>query len=65
MGKFNSLPHILAHDAFAEGSAPLVVESPGLSSFSPRDLGGWLRLRGDLTGEGPSSKVLIYVALKE
>ena len=38
LSKYNPLPYILAHDAFAEGSAPLVVESPGLSSFSLRDL---------------------------
>jgi hypothetical protein len=48
-----------------EGTMPLVVEEVGLYSFALRDFGGWLRLRGALTGVQPRFKVLIYLALKE
>jgi hypothetical protein len=47
-----------------EGRPGLVVHSPGLYSFSLRDFGGWLRLRGEVRGETASYKVIISLALK-
>ena len=47
-----------------EGRPPLVVQGPGLYSFPLRDFGGWLRLRGEVRGEGASFKVVISLALK-
>jgi hypothetical protein len=48
-----------------EGSAPLLIEDAGLYSTALRDFGGWLRLRGVLTGVESRFRVLIYLALKE
>jgi hypothetical protein len=48
-----------------EGRDPLVIRKPGLYSFPLREFGGWLRLRGDLTGADAKAKVLIYLVLKE
>lgn len=48
-----------------EGREPLRITSPGLYSFPLRDFGHWLRLRGELTGDGAQVKVMIHLALKE
>jgi hypothetical protein len=48
-----------------EGSEPLLIEAPGLYSFSLREYGQWLRLRGDLQGTEPLIKAMIYLSLKE
>ena len=47
-----------------EGSDPLKMTATGLSSIALEDFGHWLRLDGKLSGENPSVKVLIYLALK-
>lgn len=47
-----------------EGSQPLVVKNPGLYSFPLRDFGNWLRLRGAVSGELASFKVIITLTLK-
>jgi hypothetical protein len=47
-----------------EGSAPLPIGKPGLHSFPLRDFGGWLRLRGELSGDQAKTKVMIYLVLK-
>ena len=48
-----------------EGRSPLVISKPGLSSFSLRDFGNWLRLRAEVGGANPSIKIMVYLALKE
>jgi hypothetical protein len=48
-----------------EGGAPLVISRPGLSSFSLRNFGNWLRLRAEVHGVNPSIKIMVYLALKE
>jgi len=48
-----------------EGREERVLRAPGLWSFALRDFGQWLRLRCRVTGQEPSVKVLIYLALKE
>jgi hypothetical protein len=47
-----------------EGTPPLRFSEPGLASFPLRDFGHWLRLRAELSGQGVTAKVLIYLALK-
>ena len=47
-----------------EGSQPLVIKTPGLYSFPLRDFGNWLCLRGAVSGESASFKVIISLALK-
>jgi hypothetical protein len=47
----------------------LRLERPGLVSRPAREFGGWLRLKGVVTGangstEGVSAKVLVYLVLK-
>jgi hypothetical protein len=47
----------------------LRLEQPGLVSRPAREFGGWLRLKGAVTGangstDGVSAKVLIYLVLK-
>ncbi|MEK7407402.1 MAG: hypothetical protein AAB225_20185 [Acidobacteriota bacterium] len=41
------------------------MSAEGLYSLALRDFGQWLRLKARLTGNQPSVKVLIYLALKE
>jgi hypothetical protein len=48
-----------------EGREELVIRAPGLHSLALREFGSWLRLRCRVSGQGPSVKVLIYLALKE
>jgi hypothetical protein len=48
-----------------EGSPSLVMRETGLYSLKLREFGQWLRLRCELRGAGPRTKVLIYLALKE
>ena len=48
-----------------EGSPPLETDRLGLGSLALRNFGSWLRLRGELAGQGGSVRVLIYLALKE
>lgn len=48
-----------------EGTPPLTVREPGLRSFPLRDFGQWLRLDAALSGDAPSVKLLVYLALKE
>ena len=48
-----------------EGSQPLIIGETGLCSLKLREFGQWLRLRCELRGAGPRTKVLIYLALKE
>jgi hypothetical protein len=45
------------------------LDEPGMVSWPVREFGGWLRLKGSVTGdngagEGGEAKVLIYLALK-
>lgn len=47
-----------------EGHNGVHITAPGLYSFPLRDFGNWLRLKGEFSGTG-STKVLIYLALKE
>ncbi len=43
----------------------LTISGTGLAHLPLRNFGAWLRLRGELGGENPSAKVLIYLSLKE
>lgn len=47
-----------------EGSPPLIIQNTGLYSLPLRDFGNWLRLRGVVSGESASFKVIISLALK-
>ena len=47
-----------------EGLAPLVFAATGLQSLPLTNFGGWLRLQATFTGDHPSAKFLIYLALK-
>jgi hypothetical protein len=47
------------------GPEALRVSQPGLYSFPLRDFGHWLRLKAVLTGDSPSVKLMIQLALKE
>jgi hypothetical protein len=47
-----------------EGGPGLVACAPGLYTFSLRDFGAWLRLRGRVSGKSASFKLIIYLALK-
>lgn len=47
-----------------EGSAGLIACGPGLYTFSMRDFGAWLRLRGRVSGQSASFRLIIYLALK-
>ena len=49
--------------------AQVTLRGPGLMSWPVREFGGWLRLKGVVTGdsdstEGVGAKVLIYLVLK-
>lgn len=44
-----------------DGSSTVSLLGPGLVSWPVREFGGWLRLRGTVSGE---AKVMIYLALK-
>lgn len=48
-----------------EGSPPLLIHEEGVYSFVLSQFGNWLRLRGELSGENPQVKTIIYLALKE
>jgi hypothetical protein len=48
-----------------EGSGPLVIKDNELYSFSLREFGHWLRLRGNLEGREVECKLIIYLTLKE
>ena len=48
----------------AEGTAPLVIQAPGLYSVPLSGFGHWLRLRGAFAGLGDRAKVLVYLSLK-
>ncbi|MEK7404189.1 MAG: hypothetical protein AAB225_03700 [Acidobacteriota bacterium] len=48
-----------------EGREPILMSAEGLYSLALRGFGQWLRLKARLTGNQPSVKVLIYLALKE
>ena len=45
--------------------AALTVAGEGLYTLPVRNFGGWLRLRGKVTGKDASFKVIIYIVLKE
>jgi hypothetical protein len=45
--------------------AVLTAEGEGLYTLPVRNFGGWLRLRGKVTGDDASFKVIIYLVLKE
>jgi len=45
--------------------AALTVAGEGLYTLPVRNIGGWLRLRGEMSGDGASFKVIIHLALKE
>lgn len=47
-----------------EGSPPLVIDGAGLYTFPLQGFGCWLRLRGELQGEAPCFRVIIYLVLK-
>lgn len=47
------------------GAEAMDMQGAGLYSLGLRDFGHWLRLNVSLTGEAPSVKVTIYLALKE
>ncbi|ACU96372.1 hypothetical protein [Saccharomonospora viridis] len=42
-----------------------VADGEGLISWPVREFGQWLRIKGSVTGEEGSAKVLIYLTLKE
>ncbi|MAE67385.1 MAG: hypothetical protein CMJ18_24255 [Phycisphaeraceae bacterium] len=44
---------------------PMIIVEPGLQALELRNFGGWLRLRCCLEGRNPTTKVLIYLSLKE
>lgn len=41
-----------------------VQSGTGVSTWSVREFGGWLRIRGRVDGEGDTAKVRIYLSLK-
>lgn len=43
---------------------PIRVAAEGITSWSVREFGHWLRVRGSTGAEGTSVKVRIYLALK-
>ena len=47
-----------------ETSQPIRLSQTEVGSVGIGNFGGWLRLRGELTGDAPHVKVLIYLALK-
>lgn len=49
----------------AEGTPPVALGQAGLLSIPLRDYGHWLRIVLRVTGETPSARVIIYLALKE
>ena len=48
-----------------EGTPPVTLAQSGLLSFPLRDYGHWLRVVVRVTGETPSARVIVYLALKE
>ena len=48
-----------------EGTPPVALEQAGLLSFPLREFGHWLRLTLRVTGQAPSTRVIVYLALKE
>jgi len=48
-----------------EGTPPVTLAQAGLLSFPLRDYGQWLRVVVRVSGETPSARVIIYLALKE
>ena len=48
-----------------EGTPPVTLAQAGLLSFPLRDYGHWLRVVVRVSGETPSARVIIYLALKE
>jgi hypothetical protein len=47
-----------------EGGPGVAAYGPGLYSFPLRDFGGWLRLCGQVRGQGASFRAIIYLVLK-
>lgn len=66
-GRLTFTPQISPDGLFwcDEGSAPLAVDAPGVASLALHGFGQWLRLRCSVVEGKGTTRLMIYLALKE